>query len=144
MKLSNPGVNIEEDFKKHLSDICNYTGIRFQSLKSPPISCFQSFDFRWFAPSRWDETRSGALHVDQWLNLKLFVSQPTQRKLRPYEVYSPLLANKPDNLRHILPIVEIMMVLSASTAVCERSFSAMGLKTNMKQETSDGCVNCQS
>ena len=37
MKLSNPGVNIGEDFKKHLSDICNYTDIPFQSLKSPPI-----------------------------------------------------------------------------------------------------------
>ena len=23
VKLSNPGINIEEDFKKHFSDICN-------------------------------------------------------------------------------------------------------------------------
>lgn len=151
---------MEGDFNKLLTDICNYINVRFESLTSPPISCFQSFDFRFWPQSRSDllhygdgdiktlvahfskvlpdETSTDAL--DQWLDLKLLLSQPTQRKLLPREVYSSLLANRPDNLRHILSIVEIMMVLSASTAVCERSFSAMNriktnLKTNMKQET---------
>ncbi|XP_015763634.1 PREDICTED: zinc finger protein 862-like [Acropora digitifera] len=160
VKLSNTGVNMEGHFNKLLTDICNYTDSRFESLTTPPISCFQSFDFRIWPQSRSDllhhgdgdiktlvahfsnvlpdETSNGAL--DQWLDLKLLLSQPAQRKLLPHEVYSSLLANKPNNLSHILLVVEIMMVLSASTAVCERSFSAMNriktnLKTNMKQET---------
>ena len=79
--------------------------------------------------------------LDQWLDLNLLISQPTQRASKLQELlYSSLLANKTDNLKSILSIVEVMTVLSVSTAACERSFSAMNriktnLRTYMRQET---------
>lgn len=57
VKLLNPGMNMEGGFNKLLTDICNYINVRFESLTSPPISCFQSFDFR-----LWPQSRSDLLH----------------------------------------------------------------------------------
>ena len=92
--------------------------------------------FQMFFP---DETTASSV-FDQWLDLKLLISQPSQRTFNPQELYSSLLANRSDNLKSILSIVETMVVLSVSKAPCERSFSAMNqiktnLQTNMKQET---------
>ena len=159
VKLQNPGVNMEECFHSLLSNICKYIDQRFQSLNSSPISCFQIFNFRLWPTNRADLLRHGddittlvdhfsnvlpdemtaASVLDQWLDLKLLLSQPAQRKLRPQQFYSSLLASNSDNLSSILSIVEVMMVLSVSTAVCETSFSTMNriktsLKTNMTQE----------
>jgi len=162
VKLLYPGgVNTGDHFDGLLSSICKYTDKRFQSLKSSPMSCFQVFDYRFWPKNKPDllrhgdddiktllahfsEVLPGEMNVpttlEQWLDLKLLVSQSAQRTLRPQEMYSSLLASKSDDLKSILTIVEIMMVLSVSTATCERSFSAMNriktnLKTNMKQET---------
>ena len=94
----------------------------------------------WWATSNVlpEETTESSV-LDLWLDLKLLISQPTQRASKLQELYSSLLANKIDYLKSILSIVEVIMVLSVLTAAYERSFSTMNriktnLKTNMRQE----------
>ena len=60
--------------------------------------------------------------------------------MKPLDVYANLLSSRPDSLKHILVLVELMLSLSPSTAKCERCFSAMNriktnLKTRMEQRT---------
>ena len=60
--------------------------------------------------------------------------------MKPLDVYANLLSSRPDSLKHILVLVELMLSLSSSTAKCERCFSAMSriktnLKTRMEQRT---------
>ena len=55
-------------------------------------------------------------------------------------MYSSLWSSKPEDLKSILLLVEVMLALSPCTATCECCFSAMktqktSLKTNMKETT---------
>ena len=52
--------------------------------------------------------------LDQWLDLKHWITAQVASK--PQDMYSSLLESKPENLPHILLLVKITMVLSASTA----------------------------
>ena len=65
-----------------------------------------------------------------WLAFKMHV-----RKLRtsdPKEVFRDLLQLPPKNFINILPLIEIMLTLSMSTAIVERGFSHMN---NVKDST---------
>ena len=78
-----------------------------------------------------EEEKDEAIH--QWTALKMRLNH--QRMMKPLDAYSALLQAKPAELASILVLVKMMMTISASTAQCERSFSAMNqLKTN-KQTT---------
>ena len=61
----------------------------------------------------------------EWINFKLTVSK--QRTSDPIDVYWNLLAIPPKGIRHFLPLLEIMMTLSMSTAIVERGFSHMNI-----------------
>lgn len=89
------------------------------------------------APLLSDEEKECIL--GEWLQLKLLST--SQRTVKPPQLYASLLISKPDTIKHVLVLVEIMTVFSPCTASCEsRSFSAMNkiktnLKTTMQQET---------
>ena len=50
----------------------------------------------------------------------------------PIDVYGNLLELPPKGIRHFLPLLEIMMTLSTSTAIVERGFSHMNIVINAK------------
>lgn len=98
--LLNTGVNCEGNFNRLLSNICKYIDQCLQSLKSPPISCFKFFYFRFWLKKKADllhhceadiktlvahfsyllpEEKTVSSVVDQRLDLMLLISQPTQR-----------------------------------------------------------------
>ena len=62
------------------------------------------------------------LHIDRY------------RTSRPKEVYKNLLSDSdpPPSIKHVLPIIEIMLTISVSTAIVERGFSHMN---NIKSST---------
>ena len=64
---------------------------------------------------------SAKLVKSQWITLKNFLKQVKSNEL--YDTYTNLLARNPDNMSHILKLVNIMMTLSPITAECERQFS---------------------
>ena len=64
----------------------------------------------------------------EWMYFKLIVSK--QRTSDPIDVYRNLLAIPPKGIKHFLPLLEIMMTLSMSTAIVERGFSHMNIVKN--------------
>jgi hypothetical protein len=117
---------------------------RFAVFSEEPIVLFEAFDYM-----RWpNDRKSLACHGSR--EIKALVSHfaplldtdeteaiPAQfqmlkarfpaasRQRAPGEAYSDLLATRPQALTAVLKLVEIMMVMSPSTATCERSFSKM-------------------
>ena len=112
--LLKPGVNSEGNFNRLLNNIYKYMDQRFRSLKPPPVSCFQVFDFRFWPPSWWcwhqdtggplfkyffpEETTESSV-LDQCLDWKLSISQPIQRESKPQERYFSILPTKLTTLR---------------------------------------------
>lgn len=145
-------------FQKLLNGISSYLEKRFESFTTEPVGCFKVFDHRF-----WPMTREDLLHygdddvktlvqhfavllsdeekkciLSEWLQLKLLLF--CQRAVKPLELYASLLISKPDSIKNVLVLVDIMTVLSPCTASCERSFTAMNriktsLKTTMQQGT---------
>ena len=92
-----------------------------------------------YAPLLTDEEKDAAL--DQWLDLKLIIDRNRNRNtLEAYESLMCLEGQDIENVKHILPLVNIMLTISPSTADCERGFSAMNKiktesRTSMSQDT---------
>ena len=56
-----------------------------------------------------------------------------QKAISPNDVFSNLLASRPDDVKDCLVLLDLMLTLSPSTAKCERGFSAMNhLKCNLR------------
>ena len=63
------------------------------------------------------------------LELKIYLLN--HQVMKPLDIYANLLSSRPDSLKHIFVLVEL--ILSPSTAKCARWFSAMDrIKTNFK------------
>ena len=153
---------INSDIDSLLNDAVFFLEERFiKHIGGEPHSLFNIFDFHcWpdkasesfktygdeeieklvqhFTPVLTEEEQENA--VDQWLDLKLFVARNMDRTL--IEAYESVLNpnNATDHIRRILPLINIMLTLSPTTAECERGFSLMnGLKTqnrtSMKQDS---------
>ncbi|KAJ7363201.1 hypothetical protein OS493_011482 [Desmophyllum pertusum] len=68
--------------------------------------------------------------VHQWPMLRTRLSR--QKANNSVEVFSNLLASRPDDVKDCLVLLDLMMTLSPSTAMCKRSFSTMNqLKSNV-------------
>lgn len=86
--------------------------------------------------------------VDQWLNLKLTVNRvKTQSVLGTYEHVMGLPEDSEEHqkIKSILPIINIMLSISPTTAECERGFSTMNMiktqgRTSMSQSTLQSLV----
>lgn len=80
---------------------------------------------------------------DQWLNLKLQVNRLKKRSI--LETYETVMGSDPSceefkSIQNIIPIVNVMLTISPSTAECERGFSTMNRiktqsRTSMSQST---------
>ena len=63
------------------------------------------------------------------LELKIYLLN--HQVMKPLDIYANLFSSRPDSLKHIFVLVEL--ILSPSTAKCARWFSAMDrIKTNFK------------
>ena len=122
---------------------------RFRSLQSPPVSCFQVFDFRFWSPSWWcwHQDTCGPLFIcfsrrENWVKcfgpvpwFEAFDFTDYPESILTTRIVFFNLANKTDNLKSILSIVEVTAILLGSTAACQRSSSAMNRITLEKHET---------
>ena len=101
--LTCKGINTIPSFQKLLNGISSYLVKRFESLKTPPVSCFKVFDYSFWPMTREDLSHYGdddvkaiANHFAQllsdeekecilgeWLDLKLLLSD--QRAVKPYQ-----------------------------------------------------------
>ena len=82
-----------------------------------------------------DDDKEGA--VFQWQELKIYLF--SHQAMKPLDIYANLLSSRPDSLKHILVLVELMLSLSPSTAKCERCF---GYEQNKNEfEDSNGAEN---
>ena len=74
-----------------------------------------------------------------WIDLKVYVGRYINRPV--VDAYESIMGNQDvDHLKHILPLVSIMLTISPTTAECERGFSQMNqvktqLRTSLNQET---------
>lgn len=57
----------------------------------------------------------------EWTGLKTLIKKHRADKL--FTVYTELLQSRPEEIKNILPLVEIMVTVSPSMAECERQFS---------------------
>ena len=132
---------VAPELKKLHTDLAtaavNFMDARFKPLQRPPYSDFRIFNFiQWpydqvhlysygieevqrlvnhFAPLLTEEEVEGALN--EWLNFKLHVRHLRQEELRV--VYRDLLIQPPVTMKNFLPLIEIMLTLSMSTAQVE-------------------------
>ena len=94
-----------------------------------------------FAPLLTEEEKE--LAVNEWLNFKLHVRHLRQEELRV--VYRDLLIQQPLSMKHFLPLVEIMLTISMSTAQVERGFSHMNIikrsdRTKLRNDSLNNCM----
>jgi len=133
---------------------------RFENFKKDPLVCLQALDYRFMPDSRDELLAHGTRdlskflehfsaifpqdqnqHVlDHYINLKVHLKQFKKTSLTPQDVLVSVLRNKAYNLTNVLKVVEIALVLSPSTAECERGFSTMNriktsLRNSLQQET---------
>ena len=130
---------------KLLSSAIDHLDCRFSALQKPPLSDFAVLNY-----SKWpyEKTKLAAFgneeigrlvqhfspvltekEVDaipmQWMNFKNHLLQ--LRTSDPKVVYRDLLVLQPKNIIHVLPLIEIMLTHSMSTAIVERGFSHMNI-----------------
>ena len=136
--------------KALLGSAIEHIDCRFSAVQESPLSDFTVLNYReWpygdkelsnygkekvtslvkqFAPLLTEE-EVNAIPM-QWLYFKLHVSK--QRNTDPKVLYRDLLLQQPKNFRQFLPLIEIMLTFSMSTAIVERGFSHMN---NVKDAT---------
>ena len=74
------------------------------------------------------------------LELKIYLLN--HQVMKPLDIYANLFSSRPDSLKHIFVLVEL--ILSPSTAKCARWFSAMDrIKTNFKTRIEKRREPCQ-
>lgn len=132
--------------------MCNY---RFENFSRAPLTSFKAFDYLLFPddlpslakhglsdvkeilkqmPQLFPE-ESHSVILDHYNALKPHLRQFKKSKIPKTEVLSNLLAVGPEKFSAVLRVVEVMLVISPSTATCERGFSAMNLaKTNLRAQ----------
>ena len=121
---------------------------RFGVLQNLPLSAFTVLNYKQWPYDRkelvsygMDEIKCLVQHftpmlseedVDavprEWLDFKLHVIK--LRSSEPKSVYKDFLMAPPHHIRHLMPLVQIMMTLSMSTAIVERGFSHMNIVKN--------------
>ena len=135
-----------------------YIDKRFENFKQPPLTHFQAFDFSLWPQERENLSSHGHHDISSLLEhfsslfptgiqssiQKEFVSlkahlKGSQRSM--FEVYKELLQRRPPKFKAILELVEIMFVISPSTATCERIFSKMNrIKTSLRSSLSQDAL----
>ena len=147
------GVTLSGQVEPALSDLhenlitaaIDFMDKRFSALQQTPLNDFKILDF-----SQWPYEQAKLLsygvnevqrlvdHYSQlltdeevegapleWQTFKQHVSKLRSSDIRT--VYRDLLLQAPGKIKNILPLIEIMMVNSMSTATVERSFSQMNI-----------------
>ena len=90
-----------------------------------------------YSPLLSEEEKESA--CEEWIDLKMYIGRYINRPM--VDAYESIMGNQDiDHLRHILPLVSIMLTISPTTAECERGFSQMNkvktqLRISLKQET---------
>ena len=141
---------------------------RFSALQKSPLSDFSVLNYKTWPPKNNAEEfmNYGKVEVEwlidhfapvlsaeevanaprAWLAFKLHIDR--LRTSCQKQVFKNLLLCPPDNLKSILPIIEIMMCISMSTAVVERGFSHMNNvkgpeRTRMGRDTLNDLMEIQ-
>lgn len=133
-----------EAFKLYLIFLCFFF-FRFENFNTEPLKSFEALNYKLVPKERSQLARYGndgikhLLHhfsaifpeeshadiLNEYANLKVYMRDFQSSDVPAKEVYT-LLMKKP-NLKNIQKLLELMMVISPSTAECERGFSAMNL-----------------
>ena len=164
------GIELSGEVEPEIAEIHNelitaaidFMDKRFVNLQKPPLADFKVFNFtQWpydraqlvkygveevqrlvehFAPLLTEEEVDAAL--EEWLVFKLHVSNLRTTDLRT--VYRDLLIQPPVTMKHFLPLIEIMLTHSMSTARVERGFSHMNIikSSGRSQLRNDSFNNC--
>lgn len=125
----------------------------FGNFNEEPLRCFRVSDYRHFPHERAALMKYGredlqvllnhlevifkqedhhAIH-EQYLEFKAKMRAYKQSPDPPVEILGTLLVNTPPSLSQLCKLLEIMFVISPSTAECERGFSSMNLiKTSLR------------
>ena len=151
MRLTRAGTSLEREFDSFLTEVKGYIDNRFGNLQEEPLSFFKVFDPREMPQERSHLATYGNLEVKslvehfsnylteeeernitaQWPALRTRLVR--QKAISPNDVFSNLLASRPDDVKDCLVLLDLMLTLSPSTAKCERGFSAMNhLKCNLR------------
>ena len=151
VRLTRAGTSLEREFDSFLTEVKGYIDNRFGNLQEEPLSFFKVFDPREMPQERSHLATYGNLEVKslvehfsnylteeeernitaQWPALRTRLVR--QKAISPNDVFSNLLASRPDDVKDCLVLLDLMLTLSPSTAKCERGFSAMNhLKCNLR------------
>ena len=151
VQLTRAGTSLDREFDSFLTEVMGYIDNRFGNLQEEPLSFFKVFDPRkmpqecsCLATYGNHEVKSLVEHfinylteeeetsiIAQWLALHTRLVR--QKAISPNDVFSNLLASRPDDVKDCLILLDLMLTLSPSTAKCEQGFSAMiHLKSNLQ------------
>ena len=151
----------DNDLSSFLTEAIRHIDDRFRHLRSTPLVDFEVFDARNMPNTLAELATYGDQEIEnliqhfgsvltreetegimlQWPSLKASVAKGKHFK-KPREILVDLLCDKPDELKHILVLVEIMMTLSPSSAAVERGFSKMkAIKTSRRNRMSNSTLS---
>lgn len=146
------------NLQKLVDDMVIYITTRFANFHEVPLVSFRAFDYHHFPDDMTALAQHGQSDIsgilqhmiqlfprdthtsilEQYNALKVHLRQYKKSKS---EVFSSILLQNQERFSAILKVVEIMMVISPSTATCERGFSAMNLvKTNLRAKLSQSSL----
>ena len=136
---------------KNLVDFAiSHIDTRFKALHNPPLSDFAVLDYTQWPLDKKELSSYGVENIKRLvhhftpvltqdevakapLEWYLFKHQVcNQRNSSQKDVYKSLLLHEAPKFKHILPLIEIMLSISMSTATVERGFSVMNV---VKDET---------
>ena len=155
-------------FERMITGVIDYLDSRFRDFEREPVSLMVKL----FSLKKWPSTFRGSKELRSWGKIELeklfdiyaehgFLPKEdknnvmknwpsfreTIRQLKTplrkdIEVFTDILLQNEEEFKALLPILEIMLTISVSTASCERGFSAMNrqktsLRTRLKAETLD-------
>ena len=151
VQLTRAGTSLDREFDSFLTEVKGYIDNRFGTLQEEPLSFLKVFDPREMPQERSylatygnREVNSLVEHFSNYLTeeeeTSIIAQWPAlrtrlvrQKAISPNDVFSNLLASRPDDIKDCLILLDLMLTLSPSTAKCERGFSAMNhLKCNLR------------
>ncbi|XP_078518519.1 zinc finger protein 862-like, partial [Lissotriton helveticus] len=144
-KGSSNETSVKEDTIELIENALSFMSDRFlKHISGKPHSLFNIFDFslwpdsvekiRVFGDQEFEELVMYYKKVltdeevqsapGEWLDFKLYIFH-RRMSHTPVSLFTQLLKKRPEEVKNVLPILEIMLSISPTTAICERGFSSM-------------------
>ena len=135
-----------DNFNHLMGDIKNYIKQRFATFKEPPLCDFTVFDAKlwpdnlvgfgqkeisnlltYYQKHNYISAEEKEKAINEWPQFRRSVKLQVKQRKNLFEIYTDLLREGREDMKNILVILNIMLVISASTAAAERDFLKLNI-----------------